>query len=661
MSANQPVEDVGTGDRFAWPLDPDGAAFDDSKLGELPSAGPLADFLRASVVLSQPPEDDPSRPWVLAAGERVLKAYDLRAFNEPGKRVARAEAEAAASLSDVPGVVTTYNTGEVGSWLVIEMQRLGETVADHLAAVANRAALPLARERWAQLLEAVSQTLAEIHRRGITHHDVKPANLMFDRGGEHLIVGDFSIASRQKRRATPARRREAPTTEVRGTNRYIAPEQFVGRVGPNVDQYALGVTATEILGNDIPEQARQVLLRATSQDPCDRYPTVADFGVAVRAALDDTAPRRLSSRLQRVKPAWRHAWGPGLIVALCVYAGLFVLRIPDMRWTAGLGLPILFGAITALVARALSRFRGSRTQPRIPLADRAWFPVLVFAVLTGALWPLFAFDPQRNAKYVLYSAGAALVVSALLGSLPRGAGSAVIHLVRGWEQRRERHRGRRIAWWGGRAALLAALGTVSWLPVAVGNRWPREAAAAPARAVRALTIVGNARAALLASNVRDACRIARVPASSATVACDAWAPLAARWMRQDAREGRGPRFVPAEFPEVSLNYLERGAVGGAALWSIRTRQGDRLRSIGTLERKDAAGRVWEASITRASSGADDSATTATTWNYEVVRRGNRWVLTSIEVCDYRVFPSCVHLTQLARSTLPAVIRRGLPG
>lgn len=286
---------------FDW-SDADQYVGDDSngerETGELPSGGPLWRFARVAEVISAP--SAPSRPWVLGSADRVVKAYDLRAFDGTARMRALAEAEAARALSDISGVVTTYRTGTVGDWLIIEMERLGPSIADHVAAVRAGDAAPRGRRRWGVLLEDAAATLYAIHRRGLLHRDVKPANLMFDSLQSRLVVGDFSIAST---RATRLRRRAAGADDPSlGTTRFIAPEQFEGRIGPAVDQYAFGVTATDALDGDDTPAARAVIARATAVDPEDRYPSVAEFGAALRAALDDTAPRRASSRLERVAP-----------------------------------------------------------------------------------------------------------------------------------------------------------------------------------------------------------------------------------------------------------------------------------------------------------------------------------------------------------------------
>jgi serine/threonine protein kinase len=662
VSASARDEPSLTFDRFAWPLDGDRHATALGDLGVLPEDGPLGDFRRKSLVLSRPPAEDPSRPWVLAVGERVIKAYDLRAFDAIDRRRALAEAQTALSVAHVSGVVTTHRAGEVGDWLVIEMERLGETVGEYLQAVATGKRAPLAAATWGRLVEEVARALHELHRRRLVHRDIKPANLMFDRAGNHLIVGDFSIASKRARRSragTARRGRVRAPVDVMGTQRYIAPEHFRGELSPAADQYALAVTADEALAAvEISEQARQVLLRATSQAPEDRFATIVDFAIALRAALDDTAPRLLSSRLQRVAPAWRHTWGSGAAVAVAVYALMLWRRDPRYTWWEGLALPLVTGALTIVLARVVgARLGGKRTQPRLPMADRPWFAPLWFAVFVVALTPLIVDNPSKNAKYVGYAAIGALAIAAVLGSTPRDAGGWLIAIVRRWEEWRERQRGHSLRWWGARFGSVAALGAVISLPMVAGHLWPRATAPSLPGLRAAISVTAAARTAMLAGDNARVCRLIRVPAASGMVACATWAPIASRWLRQDARRRRMPRFT--EHERVIVSYNAGSERFDLPSWSLRRPSGDRP-YLGSLVHKDDAGPLWTVSLTRSAPSSDPMKWQTSVWNYEVFRYGPRWFLTSVEVCDYRVVDPCLRLGQIKKSQLSDVIRRGAP-
>lgn len=614
-----------------------------------PTAGPLAALEGEIEVLAEP--GSPRRPWVVARGERVFKAYDLSHFDATDRARLLAEAETALALSDLDGVVTTYGFEVEEGWLAIEMERLGESLGDHLQAVAAGTRPPLETARWGALFETVARTLDEVHRRRRLHRDVKPANLIFDRDGERLLVADFSVAIRRPR---GTRERSAA---LAGTRRYIAPEVMRGRVGPAADQYGLGVTAGDALGKAVPAAAKPVLLRATEQSPEDRYGSIADFGLALRSALDETAPRRVSSRLQRVSVRWRQTWAVGATAFAGAYALMLWRRPSTLDWEDGAVLPLLAAAFAMLAARTLYPLRGGRSQPRLAIADRGWFPVLLFGVAIAAFAPLLTDNPSKNApKVVLFAAGGSLALSAVLGSVRRDAGERLIAAVRRWERWREGQRNNPPRWWGVRLLALAGLALAAGLPSAVAHRWPRAGTAAPAE-VAPISLVAQMRSAMLGGHWRRACSFTRVPTSPAKADCSRWVRLAGDWMRDDLREG-GPAFGTEQLTELRLS--DTAPASREPMWRIRERGGEGL-DVGSLSREGADGQVWEVMVIRRPPVDDPLAGMDRVWRYEVVRKAGRWWITAIEICDFNAARACIRVTQLDRSELPRIARRGPPG
>ena len=101
-----------------------------------------------------------------------------------------------------------------------------------------------------RLAIAAAGALGQVHRRGLIHKDVKPANLLVDAAGNVRLTG-FGIASRLPReRQTPA-----PLEVIAGTFAYMAPEQ-TGRMNRSIDArsdlYSLGVTLYEMVTGTLP-------------------------------------------------------------------------------------------------------------------------------------------------------------------------------------------------------------------------------------------------------------------------------------------------------------------------------------------------------------------------------------------------------------------------
>jgi formylglycine-generating enzyme required for sulfatase activity len=107
----------------------------------------------------------------------------------------------------------------------------------------------------AKLIEIVARTLQFVHERGITHCDLKPENILLSLNGEPKVA-DFGLAidSESPHDLTP-------DAEVKGTPRYMAPEQIERHgqiIGPAADIHALGVILYELMTGRTPYIATTV-------------------------------------------------------------------------------------------------------------------------------------------------------------------------------------------------------------------------------------------------------------------------------------------------------------------------------------------------------------------------------------------------------------------
>ena len=141
------------------------------------------------------------------------------------------------------------------------------------------------------------RALAEPHRLGIVHRDIKPDNLMFVRKGiesetapvgQLVKLGDFGIARLVEKSAPEGATRDG---SVLGTPEYMAPEQCQGAgVTPATDVYALGACLFALIAGRPPFVAQTdnpmgVILRHLNEEPPKLEDAVAETSPAVAALV----------------------------------------------------------------------------------------------------------------------------------------------------------------------------------------------------------------------------------------------------------------------------------------------------------------------------------------------------------------------------------------
>ena len=152
------------------------------------------------------------------------------------------EARLIASLNH-PHICTLYDVGREGNVEYLVMEHLeGETLSSRL----QRG--PVSLEQTLEYSMQIADALDKAHRKGVTHRDLKPGNIMLTASGAKLL--DFGLAKWQQPTLHPdsslsqlATQAEPITAQgtILGTVPYMAPEQLEGReADARTDIFAFG-------------------------------------------------------------------------------------------------------------------------------------------------------------------------------------------------------------------------------------------------------------------------------------------------------------------------------------------------------------------------------------------------------------------------------------
>jgi len=221
------------------------------------------------------------------------------------------ESQLAASL-DHPSIVPIYDAGEEDGLLYIAMACVEGS--DLKAVLGREGRLPT--RRALRIAGQIGAALDAAHARGLVHRDVKPANILVT-ADDRAYLSDFGVV---KELASNGSTR---TGSFIGTIEYCAPEQIEGReVDARTDVYALACVLYECLAGtppfhrpsevavlnahlhapppkltrvapDVPPALEQVIAKALSKSPLDRYAGCGEFLNAARTAA---AERRVHRR-----------------------------------------------------------------------------------------------------------------------------------------------------------------------------------------------------------------------------------------------------------------------------------------------------------------------------------------------------------------------------
>lgn len=239
----------------------------------------------------------------------AAKVMDPRFVDDESFRIRfEREARAVAHLND-ESLVNVYDQGTDPAghvFLIMEFVD-GGTLRELL-----RQRGPMPPHAAAVVMRSVLRALSVAHSRGMVHRDIKPENVLIASDGR-VKLADFGLV----RAAADAK--VTSNSVIVGTVAYLAPEQVTGEsISPASDVYAAGILLFELLTgttpfiadsslgvamkrlnedvpppsefiDGVPEEFDELVARACSRRPEDRFETAEEFGDALEDIADKLA------------------------------------------------------------------------------------------------------------------------------------------------------------------------------------------------------------------------------------------------------------------------------------------------------------------------------------------------------------------------------------
>lgn len=281
-----------------------------------------------------------------------------------------------------PHILPLHDSGEASGLFYYVMPFIGESLRDRLA---REVRLPIPAAT--RICREIADALGFAHRHGVTHRDVKPANILLSE--EHALLADFGIAHL----AETDRGTLTDSGLTLGTPAYFSPEQATGArdIDGRSDIYSLGCVLYESLTGEPPftdANVRALVMHHLVDAP----PRVRKLRPEVSDGIEAVVQTAL-----RKEPEERFQTAEELAASLDLVSGGFEamaaaalrkLLGPRHRWLHGGRLASLVAAAVLMVATAILLFQELQR------------PALGVAYPTYALLPVVGDDQTEEEREI---------------------------------------------------------------------------------------------------------------------------------------------------------------------------------------------------------------------------------------------------------------------
>jgi predicted Ser/Thr protein kinase len=231
------------------------------------------------------------------------------------------EAKSAGGMSH-PGIVTIYDADKTDELAYIAMERLhGQDLHEYLASGSR-----LNPRQAAAMMMRVADAIHYANKRGLVHRDIKPSNIFLSRDLKPKLL-DFGTALAPVSEPMPK-----GTRQLVGTPNYMSPEQARGEsLDARSDIFSLGTILYELLAGrrafdgrtvdetldrvmdgvpkpvekirpETPPALAQIVRKAMSPNPADRYQKASELRNALAEFVDGSRPASVDSTRAAATP-----------------------------------------------------------------------------------------------------------------------------------------------------------------------------------------------------------------------------------------------------------------------------------------------------------------------------------------------------------------------